>query len=258
MKAKLAQEKKTRGRKAVKLRELSYLEKEKIYRQHIGLVVSIAKRYAGRSPHLSFEDLIQEGILGLFRAAEKFEQKGYKFSTYATWWIKMFITKALAEQGKIIRIPFNKIEALNKYRKVRKKFLQELGREPLIEEIAAAMKINVNEVQQIRKIFQNSLRVISLETPIKEIKDSTLSESIEDKKVISPVVLASRNVLKEGLEESFGAILTPREEKIIKLRFGLEDGIDHTLKEIGQEIGFCRERVRKTIKKSLKRLKNSR
>lgn len=250
-------EKKTRGKKGTKLRELSIEEKEKIYRQNVGLVVDIAKRYINRSPGFGFEDLISEGILGLFKAAEKFdEQKGYRFSTYATWWIRHFINRALNERGRTIRIPLNIIEGLSKYTKARKKLSQELSREPLIEEMAAAMKITIFRTRQIRKFLENSPKIISLETSLEEDKHGILSEFIEDTKAVSPVAEASRNIFKEGLEKTLKS-LTSREEKIIKLRFALEDGIDHTLKEIAKEIGLSRARIQQIVKEALARLRRN-
>lgn len=234
------------------LRELSVSDKEKIYRQHLGLVVDIAKKYVGKSPDFGFEDLISAGVLGLFRAAEKFdERKGCKFSTYATRWIKQSINRALDEGGRTIRISLNMIENLSKYRKVRKKLWQELNREPLIEEIAAAMKITIDRTWQIRKCLENPSKIISLERFWDKDENSILSEFLEDKKVISPVALASGNILKEHLQR----ILTIREEKIIKLRFGLEDGINHTLEEVGREMGLSKEIIRRIVKKALAKLK---
>jgi RNA polymerase primary sigma factor len=249
-------EKKITGRKTTKLRELSVSEKEKIYQQHLGLVVSIAKKYIGRSPGFTFGDLIDEGFLGLFRAAEKFDkQKGCRFSTYATWWIRQSITRALSGHGRTIRIPAYIIEASRKYRKVRQKLSQELEREPLIEEIAAAMEITIDRVQQIRKFLENPSEIFSLERPPEEDENSILSELIEDIRVISPVESASRNILKEDLEKTLKS-LTSREEKIIKMRFGLE-GIEYTLQEIADEMGLSRERIRQIIKKALARLRRN-
>ena len=251
----LVAEEKTKGTKSIKFRELSVSEKEKIYQQYLGLVISIAKRYVGRSPGFTFEDLIDEGFLGLFRAVEKFDgRKGYKFSTYAFWWIREFIKIALNERGRTIHIPRNMIEALSKYRKVGKKLSQELSREPLIEEIAVAMGITIARAQRIRQFLENPPKIISLEMPLKEDENSILSEFIEDTKTTSPVALASRNIFKEDLEKTLKE-LTHREEKIIKMRFGLEDGIDHTLEEIGEEMGLSRERIRQIIKKALARLR---
>lgn len=253
----LVREKKTKGTESIKFRELSVSEKEKIYQQYLGLVISIAKRYIGRSPGFAFEDLIQDGFLGLFRAVEKFDgQRGYRFSTYAFWWIRQSIEIALNERGRTIHIPSHMIEALSKYRKVGKKLSQELGREPLIEEMAAAMGITINRAQRIRECLENPPKIISLETPMKEDENSIFSEFIEDPKTTSPVALASRNIFKEDLEKTLKS-LTLREEKIIKMRFGLEDGIEYTLEEIGEEIGLSRERVRQIIKKALVRLRRN-
>lgn len=241
-------EKKTKGRKSTKLRQTSISEKEKVCQQNLGLVVDIAKEYVDISPDFSLKDLISEGILGLFRAAEKFDdQKGFKFSTYAVWWIKQSISKALNERGRTIHIPGHIIEGLSKYTKVRKKLFQELGQEPLIEEMAAAMKITIFRAQQIRKFLENPSKIISLERPLGEDGNSTLSEFIEDPKVISPVA--------EDLKKTLGETLTPREEKIIKLRFGLEDNIDHSLKEIGRAMGLSRQRIQQIIKRALAKLR---
>ncbi len=238
------------------LRQLSVSEKEKIYRQYLGLVVDIAERYVNRSPGFTLEDLIGEGILGLFLAAEKFdEQMGYRFSTYATWWIKQSINRALTEHGKMIRIPLNMIEDLSKYAKVREKLWQELGREPLIEDVAAAMKITIKRAQQIRKFLENPSKIFSLEGLQKNDENSISPEFIEDPKVISPVELAFENIFKEDLPKTLQKTLTPREEKIIKMRFGLEDDIDHTLREIAKEMESNRETIRLTIKKALARLR---
>jgi len=255
----LNRERKIKGRKSTKLRDLSAEEKEKIYHQYIKLVSFIAKKYIKRSPNFTFEDLIQEGILGLFQAAEKFnEQKGYRFSTYAFWWIRQAITRALANQSRTIRIPTNMIRSLTKYKNSERKLLEKLNRKPQIEEIAAEMKITINRAQQIKKCMANSLNIFSLEKPVGgDEYNSSLSEFIEDKKETLPEELASRNILKEDLERTIEKTLTAREEKIIKMRFGLEDGVDHTLEKIGQEMGLSRERIRQIIKKALRELRKS-
>ena len=242
-------------RKSTKLRELSVSEKEEIYQQHLRLVISIAKKYIGRSPDFTFEDLIQEGILGLFLAAERFNaQKGCRFSTYAFRWIKQSISRALDERGRTIRVPAYIIK-LSKYVKVRKKLSQKLEREPLTEEMAVAMKITIEKVRRIERFLENPLKTSSLKIPWKNDGNGVSLELIKDPKVISPVAEASRNILKEDLEETLERSLTFQEEKIIKLRFGLKDGIDHTLREIAEEIGLSREGIRQIIKKALARLR---
>ncbi len=229
------------------------IARQKLIQANLRLVVSIAKRYVNRSPHLSILDLIQEGNIGLSKAVDKFDyRRGFKFSTYATWWIRQAVTRALADYSRTIRIPVHMVETITKFTQTKRRLMQELGREPLPEEIAAEMNVDVEKIHYIQKISQE---VISLESPVGEDdEDSMLSDFIKDETSLSPDQIANAALLKDHINEIL-VDLTERERKILSMRFGLDDNIQHTLEEVGKVFGVTRERIRQIEAKALDKIR---
>lgn len=240
-------------RLAKRVSEGDQAAKQKLIKANLRLVVSIAKSYTGKSAHLSLLDLIQEGSLGLIKAVEKFDyKKGFKFSTYATWWIRQAITRALADHARTIRIPVHMVETISKYSQIKRRLTQELGRDPLPEEVAAEMGTSVKKVRDLVKI---SMDTLSLETPVGDSDDdSTLEAFIENKRDLSPEEITSKRLLKTHVHEIINE-LSDRERRILELRFGLIDGQTHTLEEVGRVFGVTRERIRQIEAKALEKLR---